>query len=855
MNNIEQALLEFFEAAESPVLFCGAGVSAVAGLPTWDRYLTQLAEFARPHDHMTRHIMLESIQKGRLDLAAGYYFMCRDIPESEKYNNIVHPLAEYRADALEPLMALPFAAVVTTNFDRALLDAYASAVGRAPREVNLGDPTLSAAQFERSHFIARINGRVEVPQTMVLTELEFEKLLANPSYTDFVTHVLTRHQVLFLGFSFVDPAIRAIMEIVRSRIGPLHDGKHLALVPDDAAGEFTDALERYSVKRMSYSANKEHSELWEAVATIAEQMRGTKAANPSPHDPFGAARKYLAACYARSRSADRLSSLREAVSEGVVSSFIKSRGAEGVLEKEVSEFLRGELFLDEQEAEILSKNCIQSLRSESLCLSDRSDPTRFVWAGDGGAGTYEDALGELVSSAINRYKVREAGIDSEVNRECLREFFRDLVLKRGWDLGAAFASHEVPEAIDVLEMMMRVEAFERLDNVHSRGGLARACTDILSKPNEREAHILADLGRLSFGLELVFQSPRDALFHGLTLPQKIYLDANVLMPAITPGHPFQPLYQDTIDRLVEASRRSKGSVEVAVFYGFLNEVVSHRRLAIQEVGWRGGLTPDELVKEVHAYGPENVNVFVGAFAHHYKMDESLTFRKFLKMSAPYEDEKSLSDWLKQRGIAVIGDIPLTGQGSQYPDILHVLERAYSNKLSYAGKSAQLVQHDAVQLAGLHKSLRAGMRTVFVTADRSLRAAIEDGAFAHLGNSMVSHVGLIQLVDLLVGGAPSSKAFSKLIWGANFSSNTEAVRNYLVDLALNEYDAALAMSLNKVVDAVASDIGEELDAQHLSLLGGDGKGRRNAVSVIGEFEERFYDLMRKAIEDEEMRHST
>ena len=98
----------------------------------------------------------------------------------------------------------------------------------------MDDPTLTAAPFNSHCYIARIHGRVEVPQSMRLSERHFESLDRNTHYLDFLSHLFTRARLLFVGFSFLDPAIRQVFEMVHKKVGKYHDGRHLALLPEDA---------------------------------------------------------------------------------------------------------------------------------------------------------------------------------------------------------------------------------------------------------------------------------------------------------------------------------------------------------------------------------------------------------------------------------------------------------------------------------------------------------------------------------------------------------------------------------------------------------------------------------------------
>lgn len=183
--HIENKLKDFFRNSHSPVLFAGAGVSVRAGAPTWRKYLKWIAQQAETFDPPTSQIMRARIQEGDLVTAADHYFLCNRIPEVRKQKILVEPFDSCDPSKISHLVNLPFRSIVTTNFDRSLFDAFAATHGTSPREVNLGDPSLRSAAFETHFYIARIHGRMEIPETIVLSGHQFNLLQSNQAYKSF----------------------------------------------------------------------------------------------------------------------------------------------------------------------------------------------------------------------------------------------------------------------------------------------------------------------------------------------------------------------------------------------------------------------------------------------------------------------------------------------------------------------------------------------------------------------------------------------------------------------------------------------------------------------------------------------
>lgn len=848
MSDVKSAIVNFFQESSNPVVFCGAGVSAHAGIPAWRDYLLQLAELIRPEDAYTRHQMVEAIEDEALEDAAGYYFMSRKIRDVDKYERLVRPLNSYNATALDDIIRLPSAAFVTPNFDRSLFDAYGHVRDDSPVDVHYGDATIRGAAFYATSFIARIHGRAEVPEEILLTREALQKAAEDDAYGQFLQHLLTRRQILFVGFSFLDPAIRTILNAVREVAPSIHEGRHVALLPSNVSGGLDHELERYSIRQVRYNADEHHSELWQQIKQAADELNSTEVttANEVSLDPFYRARRFIATCYARNRMRTDIEPLWRTVVEGVVSALLVESEETGTTGSTLYERVSEEFGFPSDRSRELVDHALRNLEKDGLCSWKRCDGGETIVPSGNHEGTYDQAIQRLADGLTDRVCVREDVSRSDEIRACTEEFFHRIVLERGWDLGAAFAGHQVPQQPDVQAVLEEIGAAHAISSTVV-DALVRSAADFLTNPDNEEARLLAELGRIGFAMELLVQAPHDSLFHESTLPETIYLDANVLMPAIVEWHPFSPVYRESIDALRRAVSGSRVGISIAVYYGFVNETVSHRRLAserldeIDEIHWQ------DIQRQIRIFGHANTNVFIGAYANYVNNNGDMEFDEFLGRFAPYTTESELREYLARTGIEVVRDRDLLREGNEYPGILHQLEIAYANQLEYKRKSGVVIEHDAKQMAGVELDIRGGRKTIFVTADRTLREAIDDTPFSHISNAMVSHVGLAQLIDLLVGGISESRGFANLIWGASVSSDTERIRNYLVDRALDEHDAAVARSMHSVVDDIAEDAGFELNRQRLSLSDGTEEAQEKVSGILRGYEEKFFRLMREEME--------
>lgn len=839
---VEEALGEYFNKSRLPILFAGSGVSAQGGLPSWPSYLSKLAAAVGEYDPYIKFVIDKAIGDGALTDAASFYFMCREMPDSQRLLALKEPLLTFDWEKLAYLAKLPFQAVATTNFDRVLFTAYAKAEGVAASEVNIDDPTLSAAKFADDFFIARIHGRVEIPLSMRLSREHFAVLPSNEAYVGFLEHLFTRRQVLFLGFSFLDPAIATVLRSVRAKTEGMHGQEHWALVPKGIGAEFVAELERHSIRRIEYDPSHNHRELWAGIESFARKLDAKVPAKADVRDvPFAMAKQYLANAYARSRLGRQREPLAQVMAEGVVSGMI-SKAQIGITEEELVIQVARELTLPEDVTRTLVARALVDLARDGICGLVPADAAIRYAPRSEAVLAYDAAVSRLVDGVVQRYHLQEGGADTAEVRAYLAAVVGELLLQRGWELGAAYAGRRMPEDVDLSSVLDRIDGKGIRNTEFIKIG--RALKDLLARPDDEEAILLADLGRTAFGLELLLESPHDSLFLKRALPERLYFDANVVMPAITKGHPLYELFSVTIQTLKEAAGAAATGPSLRVYDGFLNEIVSHRRLAIESM--EGGNGDGALWEEraVGLFGTANVNVFVGAFFNFRLTDKEVSFRDFLRKYAPYENERQLGACLESLGFEVIYENKANRLA--LPEILHCLDKFYATKFEHQKKSPTVVRHDAVQLSILNADLAEQRRSVFVSADRGIRFALESGGYGSVANSVLTHLGLTQMVELLVGRLASPRGVASLLWMSPVSSDSERIRSYLVGIALREHSVAAAMYLPDVISEIVEDAGFELDRKNLKLETESRGDRVEIGRVLERYEKDFFKKMNAEI---------
>ena len=844
-------LIQFFSESSKPILFTGAGVSARAGIPIWGGLLKKMAEWLRSRDALTANKIVELISKGDLLRAADYLFMSDGVTDKERYQQLCSELLPTHPELLDDLCSLPFQAAVTTNFDRTLLDGIAAMRRIAPQDFRRGDNSFRNASYVKEMYVCRLHGFVEDPQSIVLTRRHFEELETDTYYKDYIVNLFKTSNLLMVGFSFSDPAIIALLQGVNREYGPLSVGDHLALIPEDISSDVLGLLRRLNIETLVYPHKADdwsHSGLWNLIASLAKEIRTKDTScvstlTETSESPFETAKTYLASCYARANLGSQIGPLREAIVEGMVSAILQGSAPKAVSFSVLVTKIHVDTSINMHDADQLVSKSLTVLADEKLVnWQKRSGEKKASWIGTSNDSMQlEAAIAKLVDNTVARAFVEEQFRATMDSRKSLNRFFTELVLQRGWDLGAAFASGRIPKSSDLKALMYQCARTIPTVDVEL---LARVSERMIQNPTAEEAEILAALGRASFGLELALQAPRSTILHSATLPSRIYLDANVIMPAFVEGHTYHSIYAATIASLKQASA-GNGGIQICTTAGYLNEVVSHRRLAVELYEQNPDHFREDAIKEAIFSGATNMNVFVGAYANLASADTTLEFPAFLRKSAPFTTEAELGSWLTSRGIYLIKR-PSSGGKISFADVSFQLQQGYASSLR-STKDVRLLDHDAVQLCSLANDIERGIRSILVTADRRLRDVVGATKLKHLANHMMSHVGLTQLIDLLVGSPSENRALAHLLWDATISERSNELRRFFIGLALQKYDEALAMELPGLVEKFTDEVVIEAKRKGINVDRRISSEQHAWFQIAGSFEDKFFAAMAERIE--------
>lgn len=837
---VANALKKFFQSATNPILFTGAGVSVKAGLPTWKSLIDKLAEGLHPFDSASAEMMIKRAGKGDLTTAVDYFMLSDEMNTGDKHKLLAGLLSTYDADAISIVAKLPFKGCLTTNFDESILQAIGKARDKFPRDYKYGDSSFKQAQWEEKLFVARIHGAVENTESIVLSKQHFDKLLQDETYLELLRTCFSHRNVLFLGFSFYDPAIRHVFSELEKKFGSSSVGRHLAILPENIESEFLLKAHHLNIEVVRYNSSDDHKELWDGLESFNNEKFAPLALDAKP-SPFSFTKQFLATCYARAHAGSSRA-LREAIAEGVISAFLQESAPQPISKDLLTEKMRLNLGVKGEEVTALVESAVSSLLDSKLC-SYQVDGS-YIWTG---APDETDLLGSamtrLIESTISRAYVEEAWTVPQNVKTVIARFFEGIINRRGWDLGVAFSAGRVPEAISVASLMN-----ECAHDIFSfdKERLLRVCQNLFSHPTLEEAEILSELGRVSFAIELAFKSPHSVLLNKAILPRKLFFDASVILPIVAEGHPYTALYRQAIKQLKESASSSAVSLNLLVADVYLNEILSHKLKAEAYFREAGDDFYTIAMSDSIYSGTTNTNVFIGGYANWVSNNESMTFPEYLDKFAPFNSEPKLRSWLSKQGFEV-ASIP---KGKTYSEIYSIMEKGYSTSLSY-GKPPLLIEHDAVQVSALNSEIEKGEKAIFVTADRQLKQVLANTKYENTAEYMISHVGLIQFIEIMLGGIHQGVGLAQLIWSSRVSDRAHAVRSYFTSKGLEQYDASMLMTMPEIIDTFADFVDSELRRSGENLDSEDPKKRVKAFKALGSLERQYFEKMKAAMEKQSL----
>jgi len=203
------------------VAFVGAGPSVGAGFPDWRSLLLSMHQYAVEEgvDLPDPAIINDCIATGDLLLAADEL---RDRIGADRFRRFINSV--FRKPAVSPtalhleLVRMPFAAVITTNYDTLLEAAYTILQKHTPLTFcHNAYPELAAALRSGEYYILKLHGSVDDIDSIILGRSDYRHIMMEaPALYAYLTSLFSTKTVLFIGYSLTDPDLLLLIDTLRS---------------------------------------------------------------------------------------------------------------------------------------------------------------------------------------------------------------------------------------------------------------------------------------------------------------------------------------------------------------------------------------------------------------------------------------------------------------------------------------------------------------------------------------------------------------------------------------------------------------------------------------------------------------
>lgn len=744
------------------------------------------------------------------------------------------------ADAyVKELLDLPFRAFVTTNYDDLIETTVAAMSKQHLLSYRNTSADLKAASYSKKRYVVHLHGATEVPELIVLSRSDYAPLDSMEEYSLYLRHLFRDFTVLFVGYSFRDPDISLFLEYLKKYLGLPGDGPALALV-SASDQEIQTRLRDTGIKPIPVQIHGGHVQLWETLRRVAGEVRqrcGGKAVETATSErEQSLVLRSLAAVYAYYR-AGRDQPVRDTVIGGITLSIISQmadRERSAPVEA-VERRLAQVLFLNAPMAHEFLGDALQRLETTHTAVREDTRVRLLQYDEQPLRADFQFLIRRLRDRAHVRYNV---AIPGDVN---LESFLVQMLLGRGLGIAHSIVRQRPLETVDLDESLGQAFAAAIGQSFPEwRGALFAATKSLLSAPTGDEASTLASLARMVMMTDVVINAPTLKSFSGFAEVAKIYLDANVLMPALLPNHPRQAAYSQIL-----ANARERGT-RIIASTAFVNEVASHRYGALQAYKLGGFENRETFTRYVQLFGSDGINAFLGAYAGWLASGGGASFATFLREFAPYDNELALTGFLREHGIEVVDfafdrDIEV-GRIARWEAALRDEYRAQDNP-----KPRTLIWHEARQIEALLVSMDQHSPAWFVTADRKLIRAV--GAIVEQGHLLPPTLLQGLLTPLQVGAYLDLASdrnidwagYSSLFWTRAYREFNDAFAEYAVDRVLREYEAALTMSIPAILEACKAELAKKGAFESKPEDSGE-EARLGQFRLLEQFEPRFYELM-------------
>ena len=275
LPDVPAALINAFHAGEC-VLYCGSGISAQAGFPYWQPFVEDLVEWMIHNEYVDPAFgasLRAALAQGQYDSVSDSIVSIMRDRQSQLNDYLREVFLRKTAlpDVVTLLRSFPFSAVMTTNLDNLLEQAFSD---KATSTLTPSDAEfLLQCLHKREFFLLKLYGKLEQPDTVMLAPSQYDDVIkANLLFSQFMETLLVSRTILFIGSSL--EGIEAYLKGMRLLRQGTRAHYAVIAVKDDAWQAKAYSLkERYGIEVLPYAPSQGHPELQQFLDKLNKRLK------------------------------------------------------------------------------------------------------------------------------------------------------------------------------------------------------------------------------------------------------------------------------------------------------------------------------------------------------------------------------------------------------------------------------------------------------------------------------------------------------------------------------------------------------------------------------------------------------
>ncbi|MFO1497988.1 MAG: SIR2 family protein [Verrucomicrobiota bacterium] len=270
------------------VVFVGSGLSARAGLPTWQRFVGELVDWSVAHqamDPQNADIQRRALAEGEVNAVADNLV---DLYERRQQKGLLLEFCRSMSvssgplpNAYNTLRRIPFSGMLTTNFDDLLWRTYGEN-GLSEVLTPIDSEKLHECLSKSRAFLLKLYGTLDRPETVIVAPAEYEAMLgSNVLFLKFMEALFFSRTLFFVGAS-----LEGIIDYLRGfRFSGPVTRQHYALVAVNGTAWKAKAevlARRYNINVIGFPASPDYPEVDTFLESLAGAVEVRRSARTSP---------------------------------------------------------------------------------------------------------------------------------------------------------------------------------------------------------------------------------------------------------------------------------------------------------------------------------------------------------------------------------------------------------------------------------------------------------------------------------------------------------------------------------------------------------------------------------------------